>query len=378
MIAQPRCRAAAPSHDDDDHRHRDGGEHDGRALRERERRTAVAADGEQQGAAEQPDRVAVLEVRDDEVLGQRIEREDGDGRRREQPGGAPRGTASAALLALLACRRTGSHAGTPAGAPSDRVAAVLAAPVGAGVEPRQRALDLREQVAAVVGQRHLVLALERLGAGVGLVAGALAAGVTLQRRLHLLRLVDLAAQVLGLLLELLADLVELRPGPRLLDRDGGRSSPAAWAARPSSAVRRNAAWDDRLGGLGRCLGRLAAGAFAAPTGRSGGAGVAVGAAATFVGAAVVPGPAPEVLLGALASPCGLAGGVARGFGEAATGAALGAVRRGLVDRRGWPGRDLALLAGALTAFFAGGLGAAFFTTRLLDGAFLRPPSSRAP
>ena len=89
------------------------------------------------------------------------------------------------------------------------VAALLAPAVGAGVEPAERALDLHQQVAAVVGQRHLVLALEGLGAGVGLVARALAALVALELLAGGLGAVDLAAQRGGLRLELGAHLGQL-------------------------------------------------------------------------------------------------------------------------------------------------------------------------
>src|SRR4051812_4260363 len=103
------------------------------------------------------------------------------------------------LPPLLACHAQGRTGERLQPRPADGVAAVLADSVGAVVEALQGALDLGQEVAAVGGQRHLVLALEGLGAGVGLVVTGALTAVALQRRPGALRLGDLAAQLPRLL-----------------------------------------------------------------------------------------------------------------------------------------------------------------------------------
>src|SRR5689334_6930234 len=85
---------------------------------------------------------------------------------------------SATLLALLACH---AHCGTGERHQTilaDGVAADLADSVGAVGDPFERVLGLIEHVARVIDDRHLLVALERRGADVGLVAAGALARVT--------------------------------------------------------------------------------------------------------------------------------------------------------------------------------------------------------
>ncbi len=106
---------------------------------------------------------------------------------------------------------------------ADRIAAALANAVGAVIESLQGPLDLGQQIPAVGGERHLVLALEGLGAGVGLVVAGAVAAVTLQRCPGLLGIADLAAQLARLPIELDPDLGQLGLGPGPLARQDGRA-----------------------------------------------------------------------------------------------------------------------------------------------------------
>src|ERR1044072_6979946 len=92
------------------------------------------------------------------------------GPRSGRPGGS---AAFAALLALHAEGGPGErlHAGL-----ADRVAARLAQPVRAVVQALQRVLGLGEHLAGVVGERHLVLPGDVLGADVSLVVAGAVAG----------------------------------------------------------------------------------------------------------------------------------------------------------------------------------------------------------
>ena len=89
-----------------------------------------------------------------------------------------------------------------------------------------------EQVAGVVLQGQLVLALEGLRAGVGLVvAGAVGAAVALALGPRLLGLVDLAAEPRGLRLQPHAHLDELLRSPGVLGRRRGRGGGLGRCAR---------------------------------------------------------------------------------------------------------------------------------------------------
>ena len=96
---------------------------------------------------------------------------------------------------------------------ADRVAAGLADAVGAVVEPFEGVHVLPEHLAGVVGQRDLLLALEGLGSGVGLVVARPVAGVTHQADEVCLGDRDLTAQVCDVGLDLGAHLAQLLGGP---------------------------------------------------------------------------------------------------------------------------------------------------------------------
>src|SRR3954453_20914013 len=117
--------------------------------------------------------------------------------------------ASAAFLALPALdaqRRPGE--GQQPGL-AHRLAARLAHPVGPGGDPDQRMLGLLQQLAGVVADRQLVLALVDLAAGVGLVVAGLGHRVPEQARDGRAGLVGLGPQLGRLGLELCLYLGEL-------------------------------------------------------------------------------------------------------------------------------------------------------------------------
>jgi len=86
-------------------------------------------------------------------------------------------------------------------------------------------LGLEEQVARIVRQRHLVLALERLRAGVGLIVARSVAAITQTVGKICLRCVNLTPKTLGFGLEFDPDRGELALGPRIIrnDRRGWRN-----------------------------------------------------------------------------------------------------------------------------------------------------------
>src|SRR5690349_15944417 len=146
-------------------------------------------------------------------------------------------TASAALLPLLARHAQGRARERLQARLHDRLVAALAPPVRPLVQPLHRALHLHQQVAAVVGDGQLLLPLEGLRAGVGLVvARAVAAGLLQPGQLGD-RTVVVGAPLGDLPLQVTADLGELLGGPvgagghrhPVGDR-GVRGSPAAGAA----------------------------------------------------------------------------------------------------------------------------------------------------
>ncbi len=109
---------------------------------------------------------------------------------------------------------------------ADALAAGLADPVGAGRDAVERALGLQQHVPGVVGDRHLVLALEVLRAGVGLVVAGAGAGVAQQVAERLVGGGDVGAQPVHLGAQVGLDLGDLLGGPGSSPtRTGSASAP---------------------------------------------------------------------------------------------------------------------------------------------------------
>src|SRR5674476_50578 len=99
---------------------------------------------------------------------------------------------------------------------ADRVAARLADAVGAVDDPLEGMFALFEHHARVVGQRDLLLTLERLGSGVGLVIAGTVTGVSHETGQLRLGHGDLEQQAGDVSFELSADRGELPGRPRCL------------------------------------------------------------------------------------------------------------------------------------------------------------------
>src|SRR5262249_47078362 len=125
---------------------------------------------------------------------------------------------SAPFLALLASHAQGGAWECLQARFPDRLAARFTHTKGTVIDPGQRTRAGRQQLARVLGQRELVLPLERLGARVGRVVPGVPHRIAEPLGDRRLCLVDVGGEPGDVRLELLAHLLQLRLGPGLFPR----------------------------------------------------------------------------------------------------------------------------------------------------------------
>ena len=168
--------------------------------------------------------------------------------RRDRCGSAVAGVAPAVSDAPRAACMSGtvSHAGTPSTASCRWADRSSRRRRRCRPSMRSSACSVwREHVAGVVGQGHLVVALERGRADVGLVVAGTVTGVAHQVGELVLGEVELGAEPVAVGGQLGADLVELLGGPRLLvglDRQPLGAARRAWWPQPGRRASSRAPW----------------------------------------------------------------------------------------------------------------------------------------